>query len=289
MYPILFELPEWLPILGGEAITSFGVFMLLAFLASGYVLRSEMARMGQDRDKAWDLIFMAVVGGIIGAKGYYLLLNWERLLAEPRNMLLARGGLVWYGGFIGAAALVAWEIRRSKLPFGKIVDGAGPSVALGYAVGRMGCFLVGDDWGRPTDSWVGIAFPRGTPPTRVDVIEREFGITVDPALIEKYGQIVPVHPTQLYEVGLSLLIFFFLWRIRDHSRSPGWIFALWLALAGLERFIVEFFRAKDDRFLGPLTLAQGISVVIIAVGVAAAVRLSKPAPRPEAATRARAR
>jgi phosphatidylglycerol:prolipoprotein diacylglycerol transferase len=283
MYPVIFELPDWLPILGGAPITSFGVFMLLAFLTAGYVVRSEMRRIGEDPEKAWDLVFMAVVGGILGAKGYYVLLNWERFTAEGISFLFSRGGLVWYGGFLLAAALVLWEMRRQKLPLPKMLDASAPALALAYAVGRIGCFLVGDDWGRPTDSWVGVRFPRGAPPTRVDIIEREFGITVDPALVEKYGQIVPVHPTQLYEVAMSTLIFFVLWRLRRQPRAAGWLFTLWLVLAGAERFVVEFFRAKDDRFLGPLTLAQAISVGLITVGAVGMLRLSGA--RPERAPR----
>jgi phosphatidylglycerol:prolipoprotein diacylglycerol transferase len=274
MYPVIFELPEWLPLVGGEAVTSFGVFMLLAFLTGGYVLRAEMRRMDQDPEKAWDLVFMAVIGGIVGAKAYYVLLNWDQTVANPLGMIFARGGLVWYGGFLLATVLVVWEIRRQKLPLPSMADAVAPALALAYAVGRVGCFMVGDDWGRPTDSWVGVAFPRGAPPTRVDIIERDFGITVDPELVERYGQIVPVHPTQLYEVGMSTLIFFVLWKLRQQPRAAGWLFMLWLVLAGVERFVVEFFRAKDDRFLGPLTLAQMISVGIVVVGVVGMARLS---------------
>ncbi len=274
MYPVIFNLPDWFPLLGGEAITSFGVFMLFAFLTGGYVIRAGLREMGEDPDKAWDLVFMGVVGGIVGAKLYYVLLNYERLASDPAGLLLSRGGLVWYGGFLLATALVIWEIRRQKLSLPKSADIIAPALALAYAVGRMGCFLVGDDWGRPTDSWLGIAFPRGTPATSVDNIER-LGVAVDPALVEKYGQIVPVHPTQLYEVGLSTLIFFLLWKIRGDGRAAGWLFMLWLALAGVERFLVEVLRAKDDRFFGALTLAQLISLAIIATGIAGMTRVRR--------------
>ena len=255
--------------------------MLLAFLTAGYATRAELARMGYDPEKAWDFVFMAVVGGILGAKIYYILLNYPRLIEDPWPLILARGGLVWYGVFLLATALVIWEIRRSGLPLGRMADAVAPPLAIAYAVGRMGCFLVGDDWGRPTDSWVGIAFPRGTPATTVANTEQQFGITVDPALIEKYGQVIPVHPTQLYEIAMSTLIFLALWRIRDHRHNPGWLFMLWLALAGVERFVVEFFRAKDDRFFGALTLAQVISVAIVLVGMAGMMR-SKAAPARQA-------
>jgi phosphatidylglycerol:prolipoprotein diacylglycerol transferase len=272
MYPVIFEVPAWVPFLGGEAITSFGVFMLFSFLTAGYVLRSELRRVGEDPEKSWDFVFMAVVGGIVGAKGYYILLNYPRLVSDPASLIFARGGLVWYGGFLMATALVIWEIRRQKLAVPAIADLMAPALALAYAVGRVGCFLVGDDWGRPTSSAFGVRFPRGTPPTRVDIIEQQFGITVDPALVEQYGQVVPVHPTQLYEVGMSTLIFFLLWRIRRHAHGAGWLFMLWLALAGLERFLVEFLRAKDDRFFGVLTLAQVISLSIVAFGIVGMAR-----------------
>lgn len=273
MIPILFRIPEWVPLLGGEPITSFGVFMLLSFLTGGYFLRAEMGRMSLDREQAWDILFMAVVGGILGAKIYYMLLNWPRLVADPAGMILSRGGMVWYGGFILGAVLVLWKVRQLKLPTAKVLDATAPAIAIAYAVGRMGCFLVGDDYGRPTGSWVGMAFPEGTPPTSVVALERNFGITVDPELIERFGQIVPVHPTQLYEIGLSLVFFVILWNLRHHTRQTGWLFAVWLTLAGFERFFVEIFRAKDDRFLSVFTIAQLISVALICVGLYWVMRL----------------
>lgn len=286
MYPVIFELPEWFPFLGGEAITSFGVFMLLAFLTGAYVIRAEMARVGQDPEKAWDLVFMGVVGGIVGAKLYYVVLNLPLALENPR-MILSRGGLVWYGGFLLATALVVWEIRRQKLPLPQTADLIAPALALAYGVGRIGCFLVGDDWGLPTSSPLGVRFPRGTPASSVQNIEQQFGVTVDPALIEQYGQIVPVHPTQLYEVAATTLIFLFLWRIRRHGHAKGWLFMLWLALAGVERFLVEFLRAKDDRFFGVITVAQLFSLAIVAIGVFGVVKLSRPAEAPAPAAPAR--
>lgn len=280
MFPILFRFPEGLPLVGGMEITSFGVMMFAAFITAGVILRAELERNGYEGEKAWDFVFMAVIGGIVGAKLYYVLLNYERLQAQGLSFVFSRGGMVWYGGFFLATVLVLWEVRRSPVPVRKAMDYAAPALALAYAVGRVGCFLVGDDWGRPTGSWVGIAFPNGFPPTRVDVIEEQFGITVDPDLVERFGEVVPVHPTQLYEVGMSTLIFFLLWGLRKRSFQDGWLFALWLALAGLERFIVEFFRAKDDRFFGVLTLAQIISLALVAVGAYWTLRLRSPGQTP---------
>ncbi|MAM02365.1 MAG: hypothetical protein CMH51_02250 [Myxococcales bacterium] len=279
MYPVFFQMPQWVPFLGGQPITSFGVFMLLAFLTAGYVLRAELQRMNEDPDKAWDFVFMAVIGGILGAKLYYLLLNFPSLIEDPIRMVFSRGGLVWYGGFLLATALVIREIRRQGLSVPVMADLIAPALALAYAVGRIGCFLVGDDWGLPTDSFLGVRFPQGAPATTVQNIEQMFGITVDPALIEEYGNVVPVHPTQLYEVGMSTLIFFILWRIREHGHQKGWLFMLWLGCAGVERFLVEFLRAKDDRFFGVLTVAQIISLAIVAVGVWGVLK-TRAAPEP---------
>ena len=286
MYPNLFRFPEWVPLLGGEYVTTFGLMMFLSFVVGGLFLRAEMERKGQDPDKAWDIVFMAVVGGIIGAKVYYILLNYPRLVQDPLGLIFSRGGMVWYGGFLGATAMVVWEIRRSKLPIGEIADAIAPGLALAYAVGRMGCFLVGDDWGRPTALPWGIRFPEGTPPTTVTVLEREYGFTVDPELVARFGEVVPVHPTQLYEVAISTAIFFVLWKLRKHPWLPGWLFALWLVLAGAERFFIEFFRVKDDRFLGPFTLAQLISIGLITVGVLGVQRFHRAKSPPK---RARAR
>ncbi|MEK9505266.1 prolipoprotein diacylglyceryl transferase [Gaopeijia maritima] len=274
MYPILFHLPTWVPFLGGQAITSFGLMMFLAFLTAGVIARAELERLGMDEEKAWDLLFMAVVGGIVGAKLYYVFLNYDQFRVQGLSYVFNRGGMVWYGGFGLAAILVAWEAKRSKLHVPTIADVAAPALALAYAVGRMGCFLVGDDYGRPTDSWVGIAFPNGSPPSDVESLRR-FGIEPDPALIEKYGNVLPVHPTQLYEVAMSTVIFLILWRIRKQPRAAGWLFMAWLAMAGIERFIVEIFRAKDDRFFGALTLAQLISIGLFMAGVAGMIHLGR--------------
>ena len=267
MYPILFHLPSWLPLIGGAPITSFGPLVVLSFLVGGTVLRSEMKRTGHDPDRALDLVFMAVLGGVIGAKTYYVLLNFEALLADPFSTIFSRAGAVWYGGFAGALLLIVFEIKRRGLPLGQMADLCAPALAIGYAVGRMGCFLVGDDYGRPTGSWVGIPFPNGSPPTSVESLQRNFGVRVDPALVERFGQIVPVHPTQLYEVAMASLIFLVLWRLRVHKHGAGWLWWLCLTLLSVERFLVEFVRVKDDRFFGPLTLAQGIAIILALVGL----------------------
>lgn len=264
MFPELFRV-------GDFAVTSFGVMMALAFMAGYQVIRFELKRLGRDPDIAADILLGALIGGIVGAKIYYVLLNWDRTAIDPFGMIFARSGLVWYGGFIGGAIGVLYMIRRRKLPIPVGMDVAAPALALSYAIGRVGCFLVGDDYGRPTDSPVGIAFPNGLPPTTAGNLRRYFGVDIPEGV--PADQVLAVHPTQLYEVGMSLLIFFILMKLRG-SRPPGWLFGVWLVFAGLERFIVEFFRAKDDRFFGVLTLAQIISIGLIAIGAFLAHRFA---------------
>jgi len=270
VYPELFTLN--LPVIGELTITSFGLMMALAFLSAYVVTRSELGRLGADPDLGADILLGALVGGIVGAKVYYVLLYWDRTALDPLGMIFSRGGLVWYGGFIGGVLGVAWMVKRRGAPLPLTIDALAPAMALGYAIGRVGCFLVGDDYGRPTDSWLGIAFPRGQPPSTAGNLRR-FGAHIDPSVPDT--QVLAVHPTQLYETGLSLIFFLLLWRLRKHPHQQGWLFALWLTLAGAERFLVETLRAKDDRFLGAFTLAQVISVCLIAVGLALLARLRR--------------
>jgi len=269
MYPELITLD--LPILGSVTITSFGVMMALSFLTGFWIVRIELLRKGMDEELAGDVLMGAIIGGIVGAKVYYVLLNWPQTVQDPFGMLFSRAGLVWYGGFIGGAIGVSLAIHRRKAPVPVLADVCAPALALAYAVGRMGCFLVGDDYGRPTDSWVGIAFPTGSPPSTAGNLRRMFGVSIPESVPDT--AVLAVHPTQLYEIGMSLLIFALLWKLRREPWKAGRLFSLWLALAGVERLIVEFFRAKDDRFIGFLTLAQLISIGLIVLGTWLFVRL----------------
>ena len=257
MHPILFRFK-------GLEFTSFGLMLGLAFLAAGWVASFEFERKGYKRDVAWSLLMGALVGGIVGAKLYYAFLNWPLLVEHPLRTLFSRAGLVWYGGLLGGSLGVTYMLKREKLPFWEVADVAALSVPVAYGIGRIGCFLVGDDYGRPTDSWIGIAFPNGAPPTTAGNIRDPFGGDVPESIPD--WEVLRVYPTQLFEVVISLVIFAFLWRLRRHDHRAGWLFFLYLMLAGMERFFVELFRAKDDRFFGNFTLAQLISVMLIVGG-----------------------
>lgn len=257
----------------GLTITTFGVMLGLAFLAAGWVASLEFDRKEHGRDVAWTLLMGALVGGIVGAKLYYSFLNWPQLVDNPLGTLFSRAGLVWYGGLTGGAIGVILMARREGLAIPVVADVAALAIPIAYAVGRVGCFLVGDDYGRPTDAWMGMAFRDGSPPSTAGNLRAYFGVDVPESIPD--WQVMQVHPTQLYEVGIMLLIFAFLWRIRRHPHQPGWLFMTYLGLAGMERLFVEFFRAKDDRFFGPLTLAQLISILLILGGTAGALALRR--------------
>lgn len=274
MFPVLFEF-------GGVTVTSFGVFMALSFLVGGWVGTREMHRRGGDPEVIWDLMLYAALGGILGAKLYYLILHWPDTVADPGRALLSRAGLVWYGGFIAATLLVAWRVRRLGLSVRWMGDVLAPTLAIGYAIGRMGCFLVGDDYGYPTDLPWAVAFPEGAPPTTAANL-RQFGADI-PASVPA-DAVLAVHPTQLYEVAMTLVIFAVLWRLRTRLSTPGLLFAIYLSLAGVERFVVEIFRAKDDRFFGLLSVAQLLSLALAVGGALAAWRFARAAGGTQVAT-----
>jgi phosphatidylglycerol:prolipoprotein diacylglycerol transferase len=260
MFPTLLKFGQF-------EITTFGLMMFLAFIGGGWVLSRQFRRFGLDEELASSIVVAAALGGIVGAKVYYAILfrSW--------SLLFERAGLVWYGGLIGGFLACSWLVWRAKADYLKVADAAAPALSFGYALGRIGCFLVGDDYGRPTDAWYGVAFPKGAPPTTARSL-REFGVAVDPAIPDY--QVLRVHPTQLYEAGMALIMFaVLLWLNRQpHRRGMTW--GLFLILLGIERFLVEIVRAKDDRFLGPFTVAQLISVLIVIAGAVWMAR-AKPA------------
>jgi phosphatidylglycerol:prolipoprotein diacylglycerol transferase len=263
--------------LGSFVVTGYGLMMMVAYLLAGWIFARELARAGYAPDIAWDCVVWAVVGGIAGAKIYYALLvgSW--------GALISRGGLVWYGGFAGGAGailLYLWWKRHPILPIGDLIA---PPLAAGYALGRAGCFLVGDDYGLPTTLPWGVRFPQGSPPTTARVLREEFGVAVPADVTPE--TVLAVHPTQLYEVALATVIFVLLWKLGRRRRPTGWVLGWWGMLMGLERAAVELLRAKDDRFFGPLTLAQLLSLGVVAAGAAlvSAARRRAAVPEPMAA------
>lgn len=257
--------------LGPLAITGYGLLMMVAFLMGGWAIQLELRRRGRDEEYAADVVIAAVVGGLIGAKLWYVAITGQW------SALLSRGGLVWYGGFFGGTLAVLLNGWRKRVPLRLTLEVCAPALALGYALGRVGCFLVNDDYGVPSSLPWAMKFPQGMPPSSVSELTRA-GVTfphgTDPL------QIVAVHPTQIYETLLMFLAFMWLWRHRAHRHDTGWLFGCYLIFAGLERFVIEFIRAKDDRLFGPFTLAQAMSLALVIAGAALLNRWKTAAPAP---------
>ena len=244
---------------GPIGLTGFGLAILMCFLVGQSVAQHELKRRGFDPEPVGDMVFAAVVGGLLGAKLYYV------VVLRHYDALFERGGFVFWGGLVGGILAVMAVVVKKRYGLMRMFDVGGPACAAAYAVGRTGCWAIGDDYGRPWDGVLAVAFPQGAPPSTAGVMAREFG-TVIPAGASA-ATVLSVYPTQLLEVALGLVMFGFLWRIRDHEHAEGWLFGVYCVLAGIERFIVEFFRAKDDRFIAGLTYAQVIALLFVAGGV----------------------
>jgi phosphatidylglycerol:prolipoprotein diacylglycerol transferase len=248
--------------LGPFVISSYGFMMVVAFILVYFLLARDGKKLGWDPEFSQDLVFWAAIGGVVGAKVYYLIenigrgsghnltgllemivglftLDFQRMAAGIQNF---GAGMVYFGGLMGALILITIGLRRRKHPWLPVADLVAPYIILGYAIGRVGCFLVGDDYGIPSSLPWAMAFPNGLPPT-----------------------LVTVHPTQLYELLLGVGIAGYLYWKRDHGRFTGEIFALYLILAGLERFMIEFIRTNPAYMFG-LSGAQLIGIVMMSVG-----------------------
>ena len=263
MIPELFRI-------GSFPISPFGVMMVLSFLAAYFQLRWGLRTLEiGDEEDASMLIFAGCFGGIVGAKVYYAALyrDWR--------LLFDRSGLVWYGGFVVALAAILWVVHHRRLPLWRTFDAATPALALGYGIGRVGCFLVGDDYGVPTALPWGVRFARGLPPTTAGNLRTQFGVGVAPGTPD--GQVLAVHPTQLYETALALIIWGVGVAMIRRRAAPAVTALTVIGLLAVERFAIELLRAKDDRFFHGLTLAQLISLAVLATVLALAVWRSRRA------------
>jgi len=225
---------------GIEFLSSFGVMVAIGVLVGGELVARSFDKFGLEREAAWRMVTWCIIGGMLGAKLWYVGEQFARNPSEPwTQWLFSRGGLTWYGGLLGGTIAALLGARIAKVPILTLVNLASPTLAVGQALGRIGCFLVGDDYGRVTDRPWGIAFPEGLPPT-----------------------LEPVHPTMLYETGWLGLAGLWLWRRRE--RSP-FLFGEYLVLAGVGRLWIEMLRLNPP-LLGPLSNAQVIASVCIVVG-----------------------
>jgi phosphatidylglycerol:prolipoprotein diacylglycerol transferase len=230
--------------LGPVTVQTFGICFALAFVAAGLVFGRRLKEIGKPVDWAYEAVIYALVGGLIGSRLYYVVENYDQVKNDFFGHLFSGSGLVWYGGAIGGAiGVIIWAYRRGMLNL-VLLDISSVPLAVGYAVGRIGCQVSGDgDYGRSWDGPWAMAYPHGTVPTHH-----------------------AVQPTPIYETLAMGLVAYALWRLRDRFR-PGILFALYLILSGVERLLVEFLRRNTADVLG-LTQPQVESIIAIIVGVA---------------------
>jgi phosphatidylglycerol---prolipoprotein diacylglyceryl transferase len=242
--------------LGPLTLQTFGIMFSLAFVAAGALVARRLQEIRKPVDWAYEIAFAALLGGFIGARLYYMAQHWDDVRHDFFGSVFSGEGLVWYGGAIGGAlAVFIWAWYRGFLTL-VLLDLTAPALALGYAIGRIGCQLSGDgDYGKASSLPWAMSYPDGTVPTTDSV-----------------------HPTPVYETLAMGLVAWLLWSWRDRFR-PGLLFAAYLVLAGAERFLVEFVR-RNDEVLAGLTAAQLESVALMVAGTVWIALATRRSPLP---------
>lgn len=234
--------------LGSIPIQSFGLMVAVAFVAAGVVMQLDFARKGEPPELAWAIVVFAFVGGLVGGRANLALEYPAAFAAAPAAFLASRSGFVWYGGLAGGIAATLIPIRWFRVRWASAADTAAPALALGLAIGRVGCHLAGDgDWGTPSALPWAIAYTNGVAPW-------------------PHPPGVRVHPAALYEGVALAVLFAVLWRQRGRLAPAGATFAVYLIAAGTIRFVVELVRTNPPLALG-LTEAQWMSLVAVGVGL----------------------
>ena len=272
-------------------IPSFGLMVASAFLICHHYLKKEFKKNNLSEKIIDDIIFYAVISAILGSKIYFIIetqsfgllfsniknifyslitLDIPNLISELQSM---GSGLVFNGGLICAIILIAFYVRRHKLDFLELADIITPFILLGHGIGRIGCLLVGDDYGIPSNLPWAIALPNGLPVTSIETFMTHFsffGYTreyLQQFLVENSDNIISVHPTQIYEM---LLYFSFFYLIMKYKNSinffKGSIFSIYLITGGFSRFVVEFLRT-NERYMFNLSSAQYVSLFMIFAGL----------------------
>ncbi|MFA6542459.1 MAG: prolipoprotein diacylglyceryl transferase [Bacteroidota bacterium] len=257
MHPIIYQL-------GPIKIYSFGLMMGISFLIGNYLLTREFKRKKIKADHASNITLIALIGGVAGSKILYLIENLSEFLADPFGMAFSPGGLTFYGGFILATVSIYFYAKKNEIKFIHIADAIAPALLLAYGIARIGCHLAGDgDYGYPTTLPWGTDYSHGTYPP-------SYAFRGFPEITSQYpGGIVPdntlCHPTPIYETIICSLFFLYMWKNKEKWTQDGKMFSVYLVLAGIERFAVEFLRL-NPRFIFGLSEAQIFSVILIAIG-----------------------
>jgi phosphatidylglycerol:prolipoprotein diacylglycerol transferase len=281
LYPILLKIGD----VGGFhlAVRSYGLMLAIAYIL-GILLAAYLAsKRGYPANKFIDLGFWIVVSSIVGARLFYILLNLKAYFAHPvRIFQIWEGGLTFYGGFLLALVVSIWFMKRNKIRIWQGCDIVSISVALGYGITRIGCFLNGCCYGKPTGLPWGIVFP--TP--NFEGMEKapwylsKFDPTKPVAEFNAAGYYYPgvsIHPTQLYSSLAGFIIFGILLLVYRKKRFDGQVFWLFVFLYSIYRFLVEFLRADKQPILFNLTEMQYISIILFLVAILAYFDLARRA------------
>ena len=245
MYPILFNYKL-------ITIGSYGLLLGLAFYISFLLLEREFKLKNIDPELAYKLLIVIIPSAIIGAKLFHIFENFNEFLSAPSAMIFSGAGLSVYGGFVLSFISAMVVIKMNNEGILKIFDTTSPAMALGYAIGRLGCHASGDGcYGLPTDSILGMAYPNGIVPITVNVF-----------------------PTPLFESFASLIFFLILMRLRKTEMKTGMLFFIYLIMNGSARFAIEFIRLNPVTSIG-LTQAQIVAICFITVGIAGIIVVNK--------------
>mgnify|MGYP006273509759 CR=1 FL=1 len=246
--------------IGPIAIRWYGVFVALGFLAGLFFVQRRAARSGFGGERAGNLVLLGLLGGLVGARLFYVLTNWAYFRAAPMEILrVDHGGLVFYGGLIGGTLTLVVACLVLRIPMGRLADLFIPGLPLGHAFGRVGCFLNGCCFGRVCDAPWGMRYGAGS---QAAVAQYHQGL-----LAEATNTPLPVFPVQLLAAGANVAIFAFLLWIERRLRFRGQLLAVYLIVYGVYRFLHEFLRG-DYLEPGLFTPAQEVSFVMVPVGVA---------------------
>jgi phosphatidylglycerol---prolipoprotein diacylglyceryl transferase len=278
MHPILFHI-------GDFYVGTYGVMIVLGMFAGLAITRHLARRLNLSPDLFYDMAFFVLLAGFLGARLLFILVNFDLFIQAPLSLIFAREGFVFLGGFAAAIVVAVFFVRLNKLPTWDVGDIAGPSLALGHGIGRIGCLLAGCCYGRPVGEslgFLGISFPHVHKHTGETFLSFAWADHVDAGLIPPdAARSLPVYPTQLFESvanGLIFIALMLLWRRRAFS---GQIFASYLLLYGAARFLIEYFRGDFGRgvwFDGLLSTSQILSLISIAAGAALWIYLKPSMP-----------
>ena len=267
MYPVIYDFGV-VDLFGFQfrlAIYSFGLMLVAAFYTCYFLLDKDLRELGYDEKLASDIIFWSALGGILGSKVYHVIENLDQIMSSsnPMSLIFSGSGLVFLGGLVGAIISVTVVLKKNNVPWLTFADQLAPLILLGYAIGRLGCFLVGDDYGIPSKLPWAMSFPEGLPPTTTSVFAYQFpwiDISYLPA------GVIKVHPTQLYETFICGVLFYYLWSKRKNIEVQGSLFFQYLVFAGFERFLIEFLRTNEKYAFDIFSGAQILSLLMIIFG-----------------------